>query len=159
MDFVTLLEKRRGAEWKPPRRLLALDPGHTTGWSLFVDGKLERSGQVKSLEEGWRSLDSLFIDTNPTAVVFENYRVYEHKLSRHANSEVYTLRLIGAIEYVCERRLLVPAYNMMASQHKGFCTDERLKQWGMYVKGQRHARDSIRLGIYFLLFDSSIQNQ
>lgn len=40
----------------------------------------------------------------------------------------------------------------MAVTAKNFCTDDKLKQWGFWQAGQKHARDSIRHGCYFLLF-------
>ena len=110
------------------------------------------------MAEGWSCIDGLFRDVSPTMVVYENYRVYAHKLERHSNSEVYTLRLVGVIEYLCDVKHQVPQYNQMASQAKGFMTDEKLKKWGMYRKGFRHARDAIRHGAYFLLFDKNLNN-
>jgi hypothetical protein len=47
----------------------------------------------------------------------------------------------------------------MAHQAKGFVTDEKLKAWGFYQKGVRHARDSIRHACYFLLFDKSLDQK
>lgn len=133
-------------------RLLCLDPGETTGWALFVNGELTESGQAKTLEGGWREIHDLFEYICPTFVVYENYRVYGHKLERHANSEVYTLRLVGVIEYLCEVVYGISWHNQMAAQAKGFATDEKLKKWNMYQTGKKHARDAIRHGIYYLLF-------
>jgi hypothetical protein len=123
---------------------------------LFEHGKLVECDQAKTMAVGWHEIHGLFEYTHPTMVIYENYRVYEHKLSRHANSEVYTLRLVGVIEYLCEVQHNIPFYNQMAHQAKGFVTDEKLKAWNMYQTGQKHARDSIRHGIYFLLFDKNL---
>lgn len=158
MDFQEILQKRRGEDFQVPERLLCLDPGHTTGWSLFVKGKLVDCGQAATLQDGWKCIDELFNYTQPTMVIYENYRVYAHKLERHSNSEVYTLRLVGVIEFICEVLLDIPYYNQMAHEAKGFVTDDRLKKFGMYQAGQRHARDSIRHGIYFLLFNKALGN-
>lgn len=130
--------------------------GETTGWAVFEDGILTASGQLSNKVEGWHSVDKLFDDVQPNMVLYENYRVYAHKLERHSNSEVYTLRLVGVIEYLCEVKHQVPWYNQMAQQAKGFVSDEKLQRWGMYQRGQKHARDAIRHGIYFLLFDKSL---
>lgn len=155
-QFEEILYKRRGKDFIPPARLLSLDPGHTTGWCLYEDGKLTASGHAATLAEGWTCIDSLFRDIQPTMVVYENYRVYAHKLERHSNSEVYTVRLIGVIEYLSEIVHQVPHYNQMAQQAKGFMTDDKLKRWGMYQVGFKHARDAIRHGAYFLLFDKRL---
>lgn len=34
---------------------------------------------------------------------------------------------------------------------KTFCNDEKLKGWGFWKVGERHARDAIRHGAYFLI--------
>ncbi|MNO70446.1 hypothetical protein D3C76_613280 [compost metagenome] len=156
IPYAQVLNARRGDGWRPPEVLLSLDPGETTGWSVFIDGKLHEAGQAKTFTGGWQEIDDLFDYVRPTMVIYENYRVYEHKLSRHANSEVYTLRLVGVIEYLCEVKYKIPYYNQMAHQAKGFVSDEKLKAWNMYQTGQKHARDSIRHGIYFLLFDKNL---
>lgn len=156
IPFTELLVKRRGPDFKAPKRLLVLDPGETTGWAVFENGKLTAAGQGRTIE-GWNVIGDLFEDIHPSMVLYENYRVYAHKLERHSNSEVYTLRLVGVIEYICERAFNIPHHNQMAQQAKGFVSDEKLKAWGFWNKGQRHARDAIRHGCYFLLFDKSLE--
>lgn len=156
LSFRDLVSKSRTDDFVYPKRLLCLDPGETTGWAVFEDGALTASGQAPTLNGGWNVIDALFADVNPTVVIYENYRVYEHKLSRHANSEVYTLRLVGVIEYLCDIKHKIPRYNQMAYQAKGFITDDKLKFWGFYKIGHKHARDAIRHGCYFLLFDKEL---
>lgn len=159
ISFEELLAKRRGVDFIPPKRLLCLDPGETTGWAVFEDGMFSASGQASTAANGWKEIDKLFTDVNPTMLVYENYRVYSHKLERHSNSEVYTLRLVGVIEYLAEVKFGIPYFNQMANQAKGFVTDDKLKAWGMYQRGHRHARDAIRHGCYFLLFDKALQQK
>lgn len=158
-NFQVLLNMKRGQGFKAPERLLCLDPGHTTGWSLFENGNLTASGQVATMADGWPSIDDLFNDIQPTHVVFENYRVYAHKLDRHSNSEVYTLRLVGVIEYLCDVKFGIPRIDQMAHQAKGFVTDEKLKAWGFYKRGEKHARDAIRHGVYALLFSKELDTK
>lgn len=156
IPFEELLLKRRGADFKAPKQLLVLDPGHTTGWALFLNGRLAAQGQALTEAKGWQEIDDLFEYAFPTMVLYENYRVYAHKLERHSNSEVYTLRLVGVIEYLSEVKYKVPFYNQMAHQAKGFVSDDKLKAWGMYKPGMKHARDAVRHGCYFLLFDKAL---
>lgn len=151
MRFEDLLRKVRGEDFTPPERLLCLDPGETTGWALFIYGTLVDCGQISSKTEGWAEVEALFKETQPTEVVAENYRVYLHKLKQHTNSEVYTLRLIGVIDYLCWK-LGIKLHYQMAATAKGFCKDSKLRQWGFWQEGERHARDAIRHGCYYLLF-------
>lgn len=137
--------------------LLALDPGETTGWSVFAATPekvcLVDQGQINTwppknmVEELTKLLDTY----NPDQVVFELYAVYEWKADSHSWSQVPTLHVIGCIETLCIQRS-IRFCSQTAQIAKNFCTDEKLKQWGYYIKGQRHARDSIRHGTYFLMF-------
>lgn len=155
-----------------PRRLLCLDPGETTGWALFVDGKLTEWGQADTFHKdtkciNWAACMKLMEEQDPTTVICENYRVYEHKLDRHSYSEVPTLRIIGGFELLCFQGLpkwesddptpgdliwtSIPIFYQMASQAKGFITDEKLKAWGLWKEGMKHSRDAIRHGLYYLI--------
>lgn len=137
-----------------PEVLLCLDPGHTTGYCVFRRGLLTISGQIKTVNQddsiNWNEVRQLVENIKPTQVVMEDYRVYSHKLERHSFSRVPTLRLIGAIDYVCWERS-IPVFYQMATQAKGFVTDDKLKRWGLYEQGQRHSRDSMRHGLYFII--------
>lgn len=153
-----VLYKRMQKDKKPPKRMLCLDPGETTGWSLFLNGTKNQEGQVRTiLNEGsklvvdWESLETLVHKTQPTYIVCEDYRIYQHKLDQHTFSSVATLRLIGGIDYTAYKLGIPIAYHM-AIEHKGFCDDKKLKMWGYWAIGLKHSRDSIRLGCYHLLF-------
>ena len=187
MEFKDILRKAYQGDFSTiPERLLCLDPGHTTGWCLFVKGNLERWGQCetvakkgKELVLQWDELEDLFCTQRPTHVVCENYRIYAHKLERHSFSQVETLRLIGGIDMMCHRGWCskgpedyeswdnphmprdplefeeyfqpIPIAYQMATDHKGFVSDDKLKRFGLYKEGMRHSRDAIRAGIYYLL--------
>lgn len=166
VTYQTLLDnifKSKGREI--PSRVLCLDPGETTGWCLFDRGELVDFGQIRTVIKvtmgkkedkfvAWGTLEKLFQDTHPTHIVCENYRVYAHKLERHSNSEIHTVRLIGGIDYLAHK-LEIPLVYQMASQAKGFVTDDRLKAWDFWQPGMRHARDAIRHGIYWLLIGNN----
>ena len=143
---------------RPPKVMLCLDPGHTTGYSVFIKGSLAHWGQIETITEvdsklvlQWTPLIELFSLYEPTLVVYEDYRVYEHKLEQHTHSGVETLRLIGGIILWSWIKNVKTATHL-AQEHKGFCTDKKLESWGYYKKGLRHSRDAIRLGCYHLLF-------
>ena len=165
MQFKELLERSRKVPLPKGLTLLALDPGHTCGYCVFVDGEMTSCGQVefvterKGSNEGhivWYKIWELFDVVAPDMVVFEDYRVYQHKLERHSFSPVLTLRIIGGIELLCAMRN-IKTFSQMANTAKGFVSDEKLKDWGFFGKAQRHSRDSIRHAIYFLLFNKDIE--
>lgn len=154
LPYSDLLARIRGKH-KIPERLLCLDPGKTTGWCLFVDGKLQSWGQVEDCYDdnniNIQGMMDLLQAVKPTFICYEDYKVYSHKLDRHAFSPVMTVRLIGMIETYCQMNN-IPTHKQMATTAKTFCTDEKMRSWGFWQEGMRHARDAIRHGCYFLLF-------
>lgn len=143
--------------------LLALDPGETTGWSVWYckpgeDDVMIACGQLPSwplqtFVPGFKFLISKY---GPTRIVYEQYRVYEWKTESHAWSDVPTLRIIGSLETIL---LLqdIPFSNQSAQVAKQFVTDDKLKSWNLYERGQRHSRDSMRHACYFLCFGVTSQ--
>lgn len=154
LSFNELFVRLRGDK-KVPERLLVFDPGQTTGWCLFEKGQLTRSGQLQGCYDDKNinvtPLLDLFNDIKPDFILYEDYKVYAHKLERHTFNPVFTLRLIGTIETYSQMNK-IPTHKQMATTAKGFCTDEKLKCWGFWQTGHKHARDAIRHGCYFLLF-------
>ena len=154
LPFSDLLERLRNTH-TIPHRLLCLDPGKTTGWCLFEDGKCTVVDHAEDCYNdetvNYQAVTKLIADINPDFIVYEDYKIYANKLDSHSYSPVFTLRLIGAIDaYAQEHK--IKTHKQMASVAKGFVTDEKLKQWGYWESGMKHGRDAIRHGCYFLLF-------
>jgi len=178
-------------QFRPPiyTRLLALDPGETTGWSFFVNGsasnipsavdptghlnteapapalpqssepgwRLEVCGQIKTwpIESAFPSITSLLETYHPDQVVYERYNVYGWKAADHSWSDVPTLQVIGIIRTLALQSK-IPTDEQTAQIAKAFCKDDKLRSWGMYAKGQRHSRDSMRHGTYHILFGNRL---
>lgn len=139
-------------------KVLALDPGETTGWAAFQseDGKyfkLFAEGQIKTwpMQDAVDQLQKLLDQVKPDHLVHELYAVYEWKSQDHSWSRMPTVRVIGCIETLCIQQN-IPFSSQTAQIAKTFCTDDKLKTWNFYIKGQRHARDAIRHGCYYLMF-------
>lgn len=159
MDFYELLTKMNIAT---PERVSALvnatvlcfDPGHTTGWAVFKGATLADSGEIgtHSIEEVLENAYPLIDEHEPWVVVMEDYRVYKWRKDHHVGSEMLTTRVIGALEMLCLQLQVNDIIKQPAHIAKGFCTDKKLKEWGFYQTGMRHARDAIRHGCYYTLF-------
>jgi len=151
LEFLTKVKKSRDDSREIPDLMLAIDPGETSGWALFNAGKLGTSGIIEwTSKHGWDPIVDKIGEFNPNVVVCEEYRIYSGKRLVQAYSSVETVRIIGAIEFVC-RKYKIKLIKQMASGVKGFVTNEKLKEWGYYIKN-KHARDAIRHGCYYLLF-------
>lgn len=136
-------------------RVLGLDPGETTGACFFVGPKLVHTCQIptKTPSSGGALVRNYIQTYGPDIVVMEMYRVYSWKAEDHSWHNLHTPRLIGAIEFICDHVVVpVKLVQQTAQQAKGFCTDEKLKAWGVYQEGRPHARDAIRHALYYLLF-------
>lgn len=143
--YKTVLTNRRGT--LPSFRMVTFDPGETTGWACFKGEELDACGQITDNQAD--NFRAILDGYKPHIVVCEDYRVYAHKINANINSQIIPARLIGQIELICLDRG-IPVVLQMASQAKGFTTDTKLKEWGLWQRGLRHSRDAIRHGIYFL---------
>ena len=137
------------------KRVLAIDPGETTGYALFDGVDLDRLGQVSTghVDTSVIPLRKLFENVEPDIVVVEEYRVYAWRAKQHSWSSLHTPRLIGCIETLCEIHRK-PIAMQGAGIVKQFVTNDKLKDWGFYIKGQPHARDATRHACYFIIFNS-----
>ena len=157
MTFQELLITHRGPEWIPPTRLIALDPGETVGLALFSFSEFISSEQIKLdfKSRGWDPLINRIYQLEPDMVVYEDYKIYPGLAKVHTLSGVPTLKVIGAIEFMCSHNKY-QSISQMASTAKGFCTDKKLKEWGFYKKAHRHGNDAIRHGCHALLFNKEL---
>lgn len=160
MDFPQFLHASRKAQtgWTPYPTIIGLDPGETTGFCILLDGHLVEAGQLatETVKLGipliHAKLKGLGAFKQPAIVVYEDYRVYAWKTDQHTWATLHTPQMLGVIESLAYIEGL-KTKSQMAQQPKQFCTDAKLKEWGYYRKGERHARDAIRHACYYLLFN------
>jgi hypothetical protein len=163
MDLPQFISKINAAkEVKPFQgRLFALDPGETTGWAYIgVSGNTLawQCGQRKTWPEATavNAFNHLFNTYLPTFLVFESYHIYDWKSDEHKWSAVHTVQVIGSIWTYC-RQMNIPYHQQSAQNAKGFWTDDKLKQFGVYDKGLRHGRDAMRHALHYLCFGNKEQ--
>lgn len=152
-----IVEKSPKRANNPSEFLLGIDPGETTGWCIIESKNytLAESGQFKSSFKNLEYIIGQAAAFGATAIV-ESYRLYPWKLQDQTWSDLYTPRLIGTIEYLLYE-WEIPVIFQTAQQGKSFCSNDRLKEWGLYkssIKGvsQKHANDSCRHPASYLLF-------
>ena len=157
VDFTELLEAVQKTDKANPmayRRILSFDPGHTTGWTCFDHGEPIRSGQIDttSISACLESAQPLFHTYHPEVVVMEDYRIYKWRQKQHVGSDMLTTRIIGSLETLAIQDFVNYVVKQPAHVAKGFCTDQKLNEWGFWRPGERHARDAIRHACYYILF-------
>lgn len=153
MQFEELVTRHRGAATFPEIRIIGIDPGQTTGVCVFEGRALGGYAQLstKEMPLAAATTEQYIRYNTPNLIVMEAYRIYNWKTRSHANSDVHTLRLIGAIQYIAYIKN-IPVVFQGAGEGKAFCTDEKLKEWSMYQVAHRHANDAIRHVAHYLLF-------
>ncbi|QRI45299.1 RuvC-like resolvase [Gordonia phage Ennea] len=86
-------------------------------------------------------LISLFSKDLNTAVVIEDFTLRTQSKARDALSPV---RITAILEFLIWESKNVTVTKQQPSEAKTTATDERLKLWGMWASGGRHARDADR---------------
>lgn len=133
--------------------VLGLDPGETTGVAKMCGAELIEATQwdTKDLALAAKQLNGYLLNNAVDYVACEDYRVYAWESEKHKWAALHTPKLIGVIIAVCWYAN-VPVKLRMAISAKQFVTDEKLMDWGLWKKGQRHARDAIRHCVYHQIF-------
>jgi len=153
--------------------VIAIDPGQTTGWSLMVvhpealcmDGErvldsimTHHHGQVKSVYEDYTieqgecmavdDLWSLIKEWPEAAVVVESFVIRSNNRSNEFLSPVRITAALRDIMWKNSRKV----FKQSPSDAKNVCSNERLKDWGLYDSygGLEHARDADRHALLFL---------
>lgn len=138
-------------------RLLALDPGETTGVAYWQPDRrtiLLQQWETKNLGLSFLHLRDV-IQSGIAQLYYEDYKVYDHKARDHVNNSLHTAQWIGGIR-ICSFLHGVPVTCLMASQGKAFWSDDKLKMCDVYSPGMQHARDACRHLLHHLLIAGSI---
>jgi hypothetical protein len=134
-----------------PLNVVAFDPGILTGIAYFREGLLHTTEHL-SLED--LSMEYVAYQHYPLDyVIIESFRIYAHKAKSLTNDPMITPKIIGKLEEWFKDYKIV---YQSASMAKGFFTDKRLKEMGLYVKN-KHERDAIRHSLYALYFNKEVK--
>lgn len=115
--------------------VIGIDPGGTTGWSVGVGSVREAYGESESDE----FLRLLFEMDRVERVVIERF-----DMQRFDNDALATIKLIGAIEWICRLRGM-PYVEVSRSDKKKFIDYTR-----SISVGKPHAADAEALRLYDL---------
>lgn len=149
------------------------DPGRSVADALLTkmnSGSVTVTGdertQIREVCEVWRSfyntcVKDALLPIDHVYLVMEDY-IYVPGVAYTGDSASISTALIWGIEgYRMGRRdewaathrgpaVLPPMILQTASQAKGFATNARLKEWGVWVKGRDHERSAWQHVAYFL---------
>ena len=134
-------------------RILAIDPGGTTGWALWDDdSRAVTYGHVV----GWENAVDSIVDacSEPTQLVCESYAITAQtlKLARCYDS----LYIIGCLYHLAHTDPNISLYMQTPSQAKSFGTNTKLERLGGGVKNG-HAVDAARHLLVWLFENGRIE--
>jgi hypothetical protein len=107
--------------------------------------------RTKDLNTAAELLNHLIRQWDIFDISCEDYKVYAWESDKHKWAALHTPKLIGVISAVAWFNKCSVTYRM-AITAKQFVTDEKLIAWGLWKKGERHARDAIRHAVYHQIF-------
>jgi len=124
-------------------RVLAIDPGQTTGYAIGELGKtfvVLKTGTVAS----WSGLDSLIDKEKPVLVLYEEFRLFWGKRTALVGNDMLTSQVVGVIRYVCQlRKITVLGRQPSVRNLPIIPRDDWMKS---FLKSLRtdHERDAVR---------------
>ncbi len=131
-------------------KIIALDPGVTTGFTTYQD---EVDGQkIAPQWAQWQSMSEVkaiweqLVSHEPDVVVYEKFT--SPSATRH-RVELFPVQVIGVTRLYCQRAE-VPEFSHTASMGKGFWNDKKIKKCGLWVPSMGHAMDATRHLLYHL---------
>lgn len=127
-------------------KILAIDPGNTTGFCLFTNPKRFTSFYV---EEDLIKIHDEIKERKPDIVVFERFALYPAFAKHLVWSEMYPSQVIGVIKYTCEK-LDIPYVVQSASD----------KDYVKYPEGHQfrseHEKDAYGHAWYYYMKQKSL---
>lgn len=153
---------------QPNYRVIALDPGGTTGWDTYSATRMVTpDGTVEWYDEEWRcgqlgpgdhhdQLYALLEDQHVQhyAVVCESFEFRQGK--QRDNLNLISREYIGIVKMFAKERN-VPLHMQSAGMAKGFVPDKgpmrnkKLRVMGLWVPGKKHAMDARRHLVFYLV--------
>ena len=135
-------------------KFISLDPGGTTGIceGYFNNGELKLAPSQATFDhiELYEKLRAF----GPNEIVCEDFEY------RRGNAKpdvvLVSLELIGVVKLYSQQHYSTLTMQK-ASTGKGYFSDEKLRQAGIYVKGKQHARDATRHLMHWWTFGRGSQ--
>ena len=75
-------------------KILAVDPGGTTGWALFYDGELFMCDEAI----GWYDI-TFMLNRTLDVIVYEDFVLFPHKAAVQIGSKMPAVSVIGVLQY------------------------------------------------------------
>jgi hypothetical protein len=151
-------------------RILALDPGGTTGWALYQGGPFAlmdnpqrgiKLGHIGPMEHHLQLKE--FIETEISHDFMLVCESFEYRRDQRDNVNLISKEYIGVVKRLQQERAskgTVPlrVHFQTAAKGKGFWTDQKIKKLGLWWPGHKHAMDALRHLLHYQAFGLNDQD-
>jgi hypothetical protein len=134
-------------------KVLAVDPGGTTGLALWVDTKnpetfraWEVTGQMEAIEV----VRAGIVEYGVRAVVCESFRISAGTLKKTQEGSLMAIEIIGALRWICHQEE-IPFILQAPAEAAAFVTPNKLKLLGWWTRGSDHARSATKHLVLYLV--------
>jgi hypothetical protein len=130
-------------------KLVAFDPGGTTGWCAMEFD----SNEITEWDCGELTGNEIHQVDQAIPMMADNQIVVcEDFQLRTLSAELSPVRVTAMLIWASQRAIAPrkTIYLQMPALAKSTVTDERLKRWGFWERGSAHARDATRHAITFM---------
>lgn len=136
-------------------RVIALDPGGTTGYAIgLIDDPRSFGLCYAQRQMSERQLWKLIYDVNPHHIVCEDF---EYRNKAPSGLDLTPVKLIGVVNLFVQDITSAELTMQKAAKAKGHFTDQKLKDLDLYQRGVPHGRDACRHLLHWLRFGKGYQ--
>ena len=132
-------------------KILALDPGESTGWVLGTETEAIRGG---TCGRNHREVARLIIDEKPDIIVLERFNLYPGMAKSLAWNSFYPCEVIGVIKYIA-MSMDTPIVEQAPSVKKYAGDIQKYVDWHFIkdrcTKVTEHTKDAYQHYRYFLI--------
>lgn len=127
-------------------RIVAFDPGGTTGVAAWHSNARKISRDQLGPEEHHDTLESLLHSFNPDVMVTERFD-YRPK---QGHADLTPVEYIGVMKLYGLRNNVELVQQKQLKGHKGLWTDDKIKALDLWIPGQPHAMDATRQLLFYM---------
>lgn len=133
-------------------KVIALDPGGTTGWcSHTIDKSGWSGGQIEG-DDHHRALANVLTGEGPDVVVYEAFNYQIRQGGQMPGVDLIAREYIGVAKLWCQ---LHPHVTLIKQQPSvvglTWLKDPALKKLGLHTSGERHHNDATRHLLYYIV--------
>lgn len=134
-------------------RILAVDPGRTNGIAFRNSSGNISSVQIAYVDHGEAlplAFYNFIVNFKPELIAYESYNFIQGR----TGNDYTPVEMIGIIN-LYSQMYKIGTHPMTSGQAKGFWSDDKIKALDLWIPGQRHGMDALRVLLTHLMSTDS----